>query len=142
MSAIHYFLSGEAAFNSAPAGISFQELPPGQMKSGSIQPLPVREIAPKERNRRRRDRQDQEYRLEGQGRPSSTEEAVARAAAGMRIDRSFKTQSWKMVNVSAGGYCLLWDNPETTRAQVGELIGIREQSDPDSFHWRLGSSAG
>ena len=70
--------------------------------------------------------------------PSSTEVAVARAAAGMQIDTSHQTQNWKMVNVSAGGYCLLWDNPETTRAQVGELLGIREQSDPDTFHWRLG----
>jgi hypothetical protein len=78
------------------------------------------------------------YRIEGEPEPTSLEMAVARAAAGMHIDTSHHTQNWKMVNVSAGGYCLLWDNPETTRAQVGELLGIREQSDPDTFHWRLG----
>jgi hypothetical protein len=81
---------------------------------------------------------EMDYRLEGEPRSSSVEEAVTRAAAGMQIDTSHCTQSWKMVNVSAGGYCLLWDNLEMTRAQVGELLGIREESDPDTFHWRLG----
>jgi hypothetical protein len=78
------------------------------------------------------------YRIEGDPQPSSTELAVARAAAGIHIDTSHCTHNWKMLNVSAGGYCMLWDNPETTRAQVGELLGIREEGDPDTFHWRLG----
>ena len=63
---------------------------------------------------------------------------MARAAAGVHIDTSHCAQNWKMVNVSAGGYCMLWDNPDTTRAQVGELLGLREEADPDTFHWRLG----
>ncbi|MGA7801401.1 MAG: hypothetical protein WCC36_11385 [Gammaproteobacteria bacterium] len=50
----------------------------------------------------------------------------------------YEAQPWKMVNVSAGGYCLLWDNDDTSGAQVGELIGVREQTDPDQFHWGLG----
>jgi hypothetical protein len=79
------------------------------------------------------------YRIEGEQPPSRTERAVARAAVGgIGINTNHYAQGWKMVNVSAGGYCLLWDNPETTRAQVGELLGIREESDPDTFHWRLG----
>ncbi len=78
------------------------------------------------------------YRIEGDALPTSLENAVARAASGMQINPSHRTQNWKMVNISAGGYCLLWDNLETTRAQVGELLGIREESDPDTFHWRLG----
>ena len=138
LSAIHYFLSGEAAFNSAPGGISFQELPAGRFETKGVRHLEFREIETRDPGRRKSDQRDNELHIAGQTRPTSTEETVARAAAGMRIDRSFQTQSWKMVNVSAGGYCLLWDNPETTRAQVGELIGLREQSDPDSFHWRLG----
>jgi len=138
LSAIHYFLSGEAAFNTASDGITFQELPGIRSYGHGGHTGEFRELEPRETRRRRSDQGNNVFRLEGQARPTSMEETVARAAAGMRIDRSFQTQSWKMVNVSAGGYCLLWNNPETTRAQVGELIGIREQSDPDSFHWRLG----
>lgn len=54
------------------------------------------------------------------------------------VHAEYSTHIWKMVNVSAGGYCLLWDSKESTDAQVGELIGIRESKDPDSFHLALG----
>ncbi len=136
LSAIHYFVSGEAAFNNATHGIVLEELNPaasGPKGTAAYQAEPL-----DKNTRSTPDMWEMNYRLEGETAPSSTEEAVARAAAGMRINRAYDTQPWKMVNVSAGGYCLLWDNMETTRAQVGELIGIREQSDPDTFHWRLG----
>ena len=42
----------------------------------------------------------------------------------MQINPSHRTQNWKMLNISAGGYSLLWDNLETTRAQVGELLPV------------------
>lgn len=51
---------------------------------------------------------------------------------------NYQTHLWKMVNVSAGGYRLLWDNQESSHAQVGELVGLRENHDPDSFHLSLG----
>lgn len=51
---------------------------------------------------------------------------------------AYRTHLWKMVNVSAGGYRLLWDNRENSQAQVGELLGLRESHDPDSFHLSLG----
>jgi hypothetical protein len=51
---------------------------------------------------------------------------------------TYQTQLWKMINVSAGGYRLLWDNRENTQAQVGELLGLRESHDLDSFHLSLG----
>jgi hypothetical protein len=51
---------------------------------------------------------------------------------------NYQTHLWKMVNVSAGGYRLLWDSSESSQAQVGELLGLRENSDPDSFHLSLG----
>ncbi len=139
LSSIHYFVSGEVAFNAASvAHECYREL-------GAVPPLHYREPADFGARTLRGagdeplpDVWELSYRLEGAASPSSTERAVARAAAGMQIDTSHYTQSWKMVNVSAGGYCMLWDNPETTRAQVGELLGIREESDPDTFHWRLG----
>ncbi len=138
LSSIHYFVSGEVAFNDASvAHECFREL-------GAVPPLQYREPAHFGARRSREtgdgapETWDMDYRIEGTPAPSNTELAVARAASGMHIDTSHCTQSWKMVNVSADGYCMLWDNPETTRAQVGELLGIREESDPDTFHWRLG----
>lgn len=138
LSSIHYFVSGEVAFNDASVGHEcYREL-------GAVPPLHYREPAQFGARVTREDRDkmpdvwEMNYRIEGTPDPSNTELAVARAAAGMQIDTSHCTQSWKMLNVSAGGYCMLWDNPETTRAQVGELLGIREESDPDTFHWRLG----
>jgi len=138
LSSIHYFVSGEVAFNDANISHEcFREL-------GAVPPLHYREPArfgarrASDQHSSTPDVWEMNYRIEGEPDPSNTELAVARAAAGMHIDTSHSTQSWKMVNVSAGGYCMLWDNPETTRAQVGELLGIREESDPDTFHWRLG----
>ncbi len=138
LSSIHYFVSGEVAFNDGTvdqecstelgitSGPQFKE--PARYNARTIS----------EDAGKLPDVWEMNYTIEGDAKPSSTEMAVARAAAGMQIDTSHQTRNWKMVNVSAGGYCLLWDNPETTRAQVGELLGIREQSDPDTFHWRLG----
>ncbi len=138
LSSIHYFVSGEVAFNNGTSssecstelgltsGPSFEQ--PAQFKVRNTH----------EDTGKLPDVWEMNYRLEGQTELSSTEKAIARTAAGMPIDTSHQTQNWKMINVSAGGYCLLWDNPETTRAQVGELLGIREQKDPDTFHWRLG----
>lgn len=45
---------------------------------------------------------------------------------------------WKISNVSAGGYCLRWNSDTTSRAQVGELIGIREKEPDHSYQWRVG----
>jgi len=104
-------------------------------------PVPQARFAAREISSRQRqvpDVWEMTYRLEGEAAPTSVETAVARAAAGHPIDTRHHAQNWKMVNVSAGGYCLLWDNPAATRAQVGELLGIREEGDPDTFHWRLG----
>ena len=47
-------------------------------------------------------------------------------------------QLWKMVNVSAGGYCLLWDNQETTQAQVGELVWLQEIDSQQVYTWGMG----
>lgn len=51
---------------------------------------------------------------------------------------SYHTHEWKMINVSAGGYRLLWDKNEDSQARVGELLGLRDSIDPDSFHLSLG----
>ncbi len=46
-------------------------------------------------------------------------------------------QEWKIVNASAGGYGLRWESDEPSRAQVGELIGLREREGRD-YEWRTG----
>ncbi len=45
-------------------------------------------------------------------------------------------QHWKLLNTSAGGYGLLWDNPYSSRAQVGEIIALREKEN-SQYQWRL-----
>lgn len=45
---------------------------------------------------------------------------------------------WKISNVSAGGYCLRWDSIAPSKAQVGELIGIREKEPDHTYQWRVG----
>lgn len=138
LSSIHYFVSGEVAFNDAAVGNECTS------ELGAIPDLsfhkPSRFTArtTREDAKKMPDVWEMNYHIEGVPLPSNTELAVARAAAGVHIDTSHSAQNWKMLNISAGGYCLLWDNPETTRAQVGELLGIREEADPDTFHWRLG----
>lgn len=42
-----------------------------------------------------------------------------------------RTQSWRLLNISAGGYCLLSDPQQTARLQVGELLALRETDDRD-----------
>jgi hypothetical protein len=45
---------------------------------------------------------------------------------------------WKISNVSAGGFCLHWTSASTSKAQVGELIGIREREADHTYQWRVG----
>lgn len=140
LSSIHYFVSGEVAFNQASVNeecytdLSVTPEPNPHIQNAAN--FDARDIQTDNTNLP--DVWEMNYRIEGEAAPTDLETAVARAASGMQINPNHRTQNWKMQNISAGGYCLLWDNPETTRAQVGELLGIREESDPDTFHWRLG----
>jgi hypothetical protein len=49
-----------------------------------------------------------------------------------------KDKHWEVVNVSAGGYCLRWNADTSSRAQVGELIALREKEPDGSDAWRIG----
>ena len=44
---------------------------------------------------------------------------------------------WEIINTSAGGYGLLWKNPSQSRAQVGDIIAMREKED-NRHLWRMG----
>ncbi|MDH5735436.1 MAG: hypothetical protein OEY87_04860 [Gammaproteobacteria bacterium] len=54
------------------------------------------------------------------------------------INKEAPDLHWKISNVSAGGYCLRWNSKSTSRAQVGELIGIREKEPDHTYQWRVG----
>ncbi len=45
---------------------------------------------------------------------------------------------WEIVNISAGGYCLRWNSDDTSKAQIGELIALREPGSNNTFEWRIG----
>jgi hypothetical protein len=45
---------------------------------------------------------------------------------------------WKIADMSAAGYCLLWENSEASSACVGELVAINNQQQEDHDAWQLG----
>lgn len=55
-----------------------------------------------------------------------------------KLNREDDDLHWEVVNVSAGGYCLRWNSESTSRAQIGEIIALREQESDGSYQWRVG----
>ena len=47
-------------------------------------------------------------------------------------------QYWRIINISAGGFCLRWESEQASRAQVGELIAIQEKQINQNTQWRPG----
>ncbi len=45
---------------------------------------------------------------------------------------------WEIVNISAGGYCLQWNSDETSKAQIGELIALKEIHSKNNIEWCIG----
>jgi hypothetical protein len=118
LAATHHFVSGEAAFGQGDGKPGFQPEPASGGRDWELEPVPMNYDTPMQTTQRHRGEI-----------PDNLGEIAA---------PTFQPHDWHMINVSAGGYCLLWDRMENSRAQVGELLGIRELDDPDSFHWRLG----
>lgn len=58
-----------------------------------------------------------------------------RLASEKNSQQNIKLQRWRMVNVSAGGYCLQWQDDENAKLHIGEIIGIRK---PDDEQWSIG----
>jgi hypothetical protein len=52
---------------------------------------------------------------------------------------SAQIESWKIADISAGGYCLLWDSDEVSCAKVGELVALIEKEHIDPDKWQLGT---
>lgn len=49
-------------------------------------------------------------------------------------DKPVQIESWKMHDMSAGGYCLLWDSADTSSAHVGELVAISDGDEDGDWH--------
>ena len=43
-----------------------------------------------------------------------------------------------LINESAGGYCISWDNISTTKTIVGSLIGIKNRNEDEDSDWSIG----
>ena len=53
--------------------------------------------------------------------------------------KASRVESWKITDISAGGYCLLRDSDEVSCAQVGELVALIEEEHLDPDKWQLGA---
>lgn len=136
LSATHYFISGDDAFNPDTQ----EDTPLGDRAQFEARdPTEQRQEVPDVWDLRatRRWKTD-EFTVRMVDLVDDTLPEVQETSGAPPTQSDYATHVWKMVNVSAGGYCLLWDSKDSTEAQVGELIGIRESSDPDSFHLALG----
>lgn len=49
-----------------------------------------------------------------------------------------RIESWNVTDMSAGGYCLLWDNAVASNARVGELVAIGQPEAAPELCWQLG----
>lgn len=49
-----------------------------------------------------------------------------------------QAEAWKIADLSAGGYCLLWDSTKPTRARVGDLVAVIITGDARAEDWHLG----
>jgi len=56
----------------------------------------------------------------------------------LQLNKEDPDLHWEVVNVSAGGYCLRWNSDNTSRAQIGEIIALREREPNGSYQWRIG----
>ena len=140
LSAVHHFVSGGQPFDAGtPGGTPPEE----KARFTATDPSGQRDEAPDVWDLRatRRWRTDEftvrMVDLAEEQAPPAPDPADSVEA---RAEAEYNTHVWRMVNVSAGGYCLLWDSRESTDAQVGELIGIHETvaDEDDDTHLALG----
>ncbi|PCI08159.1 MAG: hypothetical protein COB77_03050 [Gammaproteobacteria bacterium] len=60
------------------------------------------------------------------------------AEQNLGIKKNNEESHWEIVNISAGGYCLHWISDETSKAQIGEIIVLKEFDATKDFEWRIG----
>jgi hypothetical protein len=50
----------------------------------------------------------------------------------------YQAETWMILNESARGYCIKTIDATTSRAQVGEIIGVRRHANGKSWKWGIG----
>lgn len=124
----HFFISHEADFNAelgdhnGTGELTFQNR--AQFKSSPI----AAEIG----------KLPEHWELGSAGTVDWTTKSTPAAAPPPEASAAPSKQLWKMVNISAGGYCLLWDNASATQAQVGELVCLQETDSRHMDNWGIG----
>ncbi len=78
--------------------------------------------------------------LDTNGNGPITDAAQNKAHPGSVITTPDKSpvETWKVQDISAGGYSLLRDTDKTSGAQVGELVAINTDAEKDENSWHLG----
>ena len=71
--------------------------------------------------------------------PAAPDASILKGAYAADKPGSAHIESWKIADISAGGYCLLWDSEEASCAKVGELVALIEKDDIDPDKWQLGT---
>ncbi|HYQ72485.1 MAG TPA: hypothetical protein VET88_11245 [Gammaproteobacteria bacterium] len=69
---------------------------------------------------------------------SGTSDQLLRGAYSASGSGTNPVEVWKMENISAGGFCLLWDSESASCAQVGELVAILSHEENDNDTRQLG----
>jgi len=69
---------------------------------------------------------------------SGSPEKLLRGAYSAASKPASPVELWKMENMSAGGFCMLWDSEYASSAQVGELVAIMLREEENKDGWQLG----
>lgn len=145
LSASHYFISGEQLFSSSSGFAAEQETPVSNPAHYEAEPTRAEQLDTPDlweldkTNRHTPDGTLRTVEFSDAARMSyAPEKQPEKPPAEPVAPPAFNTREWQMVDVSAGGYRLLWDSHDNAQAEVGELIGIRDANDPDTFHLGLG----
>lgn len=74
----------------------------------------------------------------GIGGKNKSQDKLLRGAYAAAASSLNPVELWKMENMSAGGFCMLWDSASTSCAQVGELVAIMSQHENHKDDMQLG----
>ncbi len=72
------------------------------------------------------------------GTASGSPDKLFRGAYSAAGNSANPVELWKMENMSAGGFCMLWDSEYASSAQVGELVAIMPREEENKDNWQLG----
>ncbi len=70
--------------------------------------------------------------------PAKTDRPPVYSAQDSQKHAEASLGSWLIINESASGYCLEYADGNSTKAQVGELVGIRRRNNEHSWKWGIG----